>query len=77
MQRILEQLLRLGHFHNPALVDDHNAVGDKPDDRQVVRNEQIGQPALLLEFLQQVQHLGPDGNVQCGDRLVTDYKLGI
>ena len=37
-------------------------------------DKQISQPQLLLEFLQQVDDLGLNGNIQGGDRLVTNHQ---
>ena len=47
------------------------------DDVQIVRDEQIGQPALGLEFLQQVEHLRLHRLVQRGDRLVQDQQARL
>ena len=77
MQREVEELLRVGDFHDVALVDDADAVGDKPDDGEVMGDEQIGDVPFLLELFQQVQHLGADGHVQGGDGLVGDDELGL
>ena len=51
-------------------------VGDVPDDGQVVRDEQIGQPELVLQVLEQVDDLGLDRHVEGRDRLVADDQLG-
>ena len=77
MQGEVEQLLRLGNLHEVALVDNADPVGNEPDDGQVMGNEQIGSALLLLELLQQVQHLGPDGHVQSGDGLVGYHQLRL
>ena len=50
-------------------------VGDVPHDRQVVGDEQVGQAELLLEVLQQVDHLRLDRHVERRDRLVADDDL--
>ena len=47
------------------------------DNAQVMRDEQVGQVALFLQALQQVDDLGLNRNIQCGDRLVTDYELRV
>lgn len=44
-------------------------------DRQAVRNEDIRQPELALQLLQQQQNLRAHGNVQRRNRLVGDDKL--
>ena len=73
----VEQFLSLGHFHDIALVDNANAVGNKPDNGQVMGDEEISRALLSLELLQQVQHLCTDGNVQSGDRLVSHYQFRL
>lgn len=45
--------------------------------RQVVRDEDVGDPQLLLQLVEQVQHLRLHGEVQRGDRLVTDDHVGV
>ena len=70
-----EQLLALRQLHDLALVNDGDPVADEADHRKVVGDEQVGQIPLLLQLGQQVQHLGADGNVQRGDRLVCDDEV--
>ena len=77
MQRIVEELLRLRDLHDPALIDNDDAVADEADDGKIVRYEEIRQAPLLLEPLEQVEHLRANGNVKSGDRLVSDNKLGL
>ena len=74
---VVEQLLRLSHLHDIALVDNADAVRDEPDNGQVVGDEQIGGALLPLELFQQVQHLGTNGNVQCGNGLVGNHQLRL
>src|SRR5206468_5991343 len=47
------------------------------DDRQVVRDEKIGELKLLLQVLQEVDDLGLDRHVQGGDRLVAHDERGV
>ena len=72
----IKELLSVSNFHDIALVDNTDTIGDEADDGQVMGDEQIGGALFLLELLQQVQNLGADGNVQCGDGLVGDDQLG-
>jgi hypothetical protein len=44
--------------------------------REVVRHEEIRQPELGLEVLEQIQDLGLDRDVQGRDRLVGDHQPG-
>ena len=46
--RELDDLAEIHHRH---------AVGDVLDDREVVRDEQVGEPAIALQILQQVDDL--------------------
>ena len=73
----VKQLLSLGDLNDVTLVDNADAVGNETDDGQVVGDEQVGDIALLLELLQQVQDLCTNGNVQCGDGLVGNDQLGL
>ena len=47
------------------------------DDVEVVRDEDVRQPELRLEVLQQVEDLRLDGDVERGDRLVADDQLRV
>ena len=38
-------------------------------------NENVGQIEFLLQMMEEVQHLGLDGNVQSGNGLVGDDEL--
>ena len=50
-------------------------VGDHFHDGEVMRNENVGQIEFLLQMMEEVQHLGLDGNVQSGNGLVGDDEL--
>ena len=47
------------------------------DDREVVRDEEIGQAELALQVAQQIEHLRLDRDVERGDRLVADDQLRV
>ena len=64
-------------LHDLAQVHHGDPVGDVPDDRQVVRDEQVGQPELVLQVLQQVDHTGLHRHVQRGHRFVQDQQLRV
>ena len=84
-----EQGLRVGHdrslveiFGRRDLdelpqVHDSDPVAHVADDPEVVRDEDVGEGELLLEIVQQVQHLGLDRDVEGRDRLVRDDQLRI
>jgi hypothetical protein len=47
-----------------------------PDDGEVVGDEEVGQPELVLQVLEEVDHLGLDRHVESRHRLVADDELG-
>ena len=60
-----------------AEVHDADPVADVAHDRQVVRDEQVGQPELLAQLDQEVEDLGLDRDVERADRLVADDELRL
>ena len=50
-------------------------VADMLDHREIVRDEQIGQPELVLQVHQQVDDLRLDRHVERRDRLVADDQI--
>ena len=75
--RIIVQLLGLGHLDQIADVHHRHPVGDMLDHAQIVGDEQIGEIELLLQLLQQVQHLSLDRDIQRRDRLVADDQFRV
>ena len=75
VHRRLVELLATADLHDLAEVHDRDPVADVPHDRQVVRDDHVGQPELVLQVLEQVDDLGLDRHVQGGDRLVRDDEL--
>ena len=73
--RLVERL-GLGQLDDAAEVHDRDAVGDLADDREVVRDEDVGQVELALQALEQVEDLRLDRDVERRDRLVADDQLG-
>ena len=71
----LVQLFGRRQLDDAAEVHHRHAVADVLDHRQVVRDEQVGQPELGLQVLEQVEHLGLDRHVERRDRLVADDQL--
>ena len=72
-----DQLVAVGQLHHLAQIHDADAVGDMLDNAQVMGDEQVGQTHLLLQILKHIDDLCLNGNVQCGDRLVTNDELGV
>ena len=77
MQRVAEQLLRRCQLHDPPKIHHGDPVGQILHHRQIVGDENVGQPMLFLELIEQFEYLRLNGNVQRGDRLVADNQLRI
>ena len=45
------------------------------DNRQVMRNEDIGQLVFFLQIHHQIQNLGLNGNIQSGNRFIAYNEL--
>ena len=72
-----EELLALGKLHQLSLVNHGDPVADEAHHGKVMGHKKIGQVPLLLQIGQQVQHLGPDGNVQGGYGLIGDDEVRL
>src|SRR3981081_1238285 len=46
-------------------------------DRRTMGNEEIGEPELLLQILQEIDDLGLDRYIQCRHRLIADNEFGF
>ena len=60
----------------PAL-HDHDAMREIAHQRQVVGDEDVGEVELVLEAVQERDHLGLDGDVEGRNRLVADDQLRL
>jgi hypothetical protein len=63
---------RLGARDLDDLADIHHddAVADVLDHAEIMADEEIGQPELLLQVAQQIECLRPDADIECRDRFV-------
>ena len=74
---------RLQHAIDRAGLDDlaqvhhQHAVGDMAHHREVVRDEQHGEPERLLQLGEQVEHLRLHRDVERRHRLVADQQLRV
>ncbi len=64
MKRLRKNIRRPPELHNPAGVHHGHPVAEMPDDIQVVRHEKEREPELLLQVLEQVEHLRLHGHVE-------------
>ena len=78
MARVAEQLVLAGQLHQAPQVHHADLVAHMPHHRQVVRDEKVGQAALALQVLHDVEHLGLHAHVQRRGRLVAhqEFRLG-
>ena len=77
MQGMLIQLIAAGQLHNLPQIHHSHIVGDVPDHRQIMADEDISQAQLLLNLHHQPHNLGLDGHIQGGHDLVADDERGI
>ena len=64
MGRPCEQRLGLGQFHDGAQIHDRDPVRDVAHQAQIVGDEQHRQMQPALEFQEQIDDLGLDGDVE-------------
>ena len=69
------QLKAVRQLHQLAQVHNADAVGDMLDDAEVVGDKEIGKAHFPLQILEHIHHLGLDGNIQGGNRLIADDEL--
>ena len=77
MPRRKVQLGGRGELHDLAEVHHRDLLGDVLHHREVVGDEEIGEPPLLLQVHEQVQDLRLHRDVERGDRLVTHEERGL
>src|SRR5262249_60626844 len=53
MERMIEQLVAFGELDDAAEIHDRDALTKMPYDRQIVRDEQIGEVELVAQIFQQ------------------------
>src|SRR5215510_12228214 len=72
-----EQLVRCRILDDAPQIHDGHLRRDVPHHRQIMRNEQVCQAQLLLQFLEQIDDLALNRDIEGGDRLVADDHIGI
>ena len=77
MARRGEQRCGSRNLDDPAEIHDAHAVRDMAHGRQVVADEQIGQPEFVLQVPHQVQDLRLDRNIERRGRLVANQEFRI
>src|SRR6202166_329145 len=75
-RRGIEFARRCG-LDDAAEIHHRDAPADMLDDRQVMGDEEISEPDLLLQVLQQIDDLGLDRYIQRRHRLIADDQFGF
>ena len=77
MQGQVVELARDGLLHQATEVHHADPVADVAHHGEVVRHHEVGQAELVLEVLEQVDHLRLDRDVEGTHRLVGDDQVGV
>ena len=64
-------------FDDFSEIHHHDALADVFDYGEVVRDEQVGDAALFLQVLEQVDDLGLDADIQSADGFVANDEFGF
>ena len=75
--RIGKEACGLSDLDDTAEIHHRDPARDVAHDAEIVRDEQIGQPELGLEVLQEVENLRLDRNIQRRDRFVADDEARV
>src|ERR1700674_2520269 len=76
-RRLAVQILRRRELYDLAQIHHRDPVSDVLDDREVVRDEHVGEIVISLEIYEQVDHLRLHRDVESGNGLVADDELGL
>ena len=77
MLRVLEQGRRTPLLDDLAGVHDADAIAQRPDDAQIVGDEQDGGVGLGLEGTDEIEHAGFHGRIEAGRRLIEHEQLRV
>src|SRR5713226_1461506 len=75
MLRRANDHFRVGQLDDLAQIHHQHALADVLHHGEIVGDEKVSQPALLLEVLQQIDDLRLHRDIERADRLVTDDQL--
>src|SRR5438132_587464 len=77
MLGVLIDRIALGGLDNFAEIHDSDPVANMLNDSQVVGDKKIREVHLLLEFLQEIDDLRLDGNIERRNRLIRNDEFGV
>lgn len=72
---VVEKRVRLALFDEAAAVHHGHAVGDVPDDGQVMRYEEVADAESGFKICKKIEQASLNGDVEGGDRLVEDNQF--
>ena len=75
MQRPREQILRVGFLNDLAEIKHRDAMAQKADGAEIMRDEKIRGPEVALQAPQQVDDFGARGGIERGCRLIEYEQL--
>jgi hypothetical protein len=77
MSRSAADLLHHSQLNDLPKIHHGDAVTHVPDHPQVMRDEEIGQVEFMLQTLQEIEDLRPDGDVQRRNGFIGDDEPGV
>ena len=76
MKKSVEYVDGSPHFYNSAKVHDCDAVTHVADHRKIMGDQKERKGEFSLQFLEKVDNLSLDGEVQRGNRFIGDNQTG-
>ena len=77
MRGIIANLLGATQLHQFAQIHDADPMAHMLDRCQVVADQNKGNTPLILDVLEQIKHLRPNGDIKIGYRLVENDERGF
>lgn len=68
--------IAISFLDNPAILHDDDPICDLFHYSEIVTDEKTGKAISVLHLREQIEHLCPDRNIQCRNRLIGDNKRG-
>jgi hypothetical protein len=77
MARITVKVCPVGLFHQLPGIHDRHPVRHAGHDAEVMGDQQDSHAGVLLQLLQQLQHLRLDGHIQCRGRFIGNQQVRL
>jgi hypothetical protein len=77
MLRIAVEISFLSELHDTTQIHDSHTIADMLDHGEIVSNEKVGKVKRLLQILEEVKHLGLNGDVQRRHGLIGNDQLWV